>query len=99
MQAPEQPIFRLAVPRALKESQKTTGTSAGGASWSLLSVCRLHSLRSSSAPSAFIGRSSVVHPVRRAAFRDQVQRVGGLDPASQLLAPLAYLYNIELCCY
>lgn len=25
----------------------------------------------------------------RMAFRDQVQRVGGLDPASQLLAPLA----------
>jgi hypothetical protein len=37
-----------------------------------------------------------VHPARRAASRDQVRRVGGLDPASQLLAPPAYqlLYSL-----
>ncbi len=47
----------------------------------MVTVCRSLSLRSSSAPCAF---------TQRAASRDQVQGVGGLDPASQLLAPPAY---------
>jgi hypothetical protein len=34
-----------------------------------------------------LGGGGIKRP--RAASRDQVQRVGGLDPASQLLAPLA----------
>jgi hypothetical protein len=42
---------------------------------------RPHSLRSSSAPLTTRGQ--------RATSRDQVRRVGGLDPASQLLAPPA----------
>lgn len=49
-------------------------------------VVWLHSLRS----------SSTRDRKARVTYRDQVQRVGGLDPASQLLAPLANQLPVTL---
>lgn len=70
-----------------QSQQKDHDTPTGGAAWSPSVGC---------VPSARLPLQGC-NMMPCAAFRDQVQRVGGLDPASQLLAPPAYLYDIYLC--